>query len=229
MRGRRRAQAAASFVARLIADASLAARQVAGSFPARRTEGMSLAAPRIASASLAAAFVLASTVTPVLAGGSTAEVDAYARAAGNRRADAVRIGERLFTRVLPAQVLKVRVDGAGAHEVAGLVISGVKFHGPLSRAGFTDEVSGLVRDAFAASRVEEVDCWVTVPLPVGAHVVVTGDMAAPTSRIVFSITVRRAEGARFVDRLRRGTDVFWDPAFERSLVAQGGSGTRGQS
>jgi hypothetical protein len=178
---------------------------------------------------LAAWFVVTSTCAAARAGGSTAEVDAYARAAGNRRADAVRIGERLFARVLPAQVLKVRVDGAGAHEVAGLVISGVKFHGPLSHTSFTDEVTGLVRDAFVASRVEEVDCWATVPLPVGAHVVVTGDMAAPTSRIVFSVTVRRSEGARFASRLRRGTDVFWDPAFERALAAQGASGTRGQS
>jgi hypothetical protein len=164
------------------------------------------------------------------AGGSEAEVDAYARAAGNRHADAVALGTVLFARQRSAQVVKVRIDGAMSHEVAGLVISGVKFHAPLSQSEFTDEVIDLVHTTFAASRVEEVDVWATVPLATEAGAIVSGDMAQPTSRTVFAVSVRRAEGANFATRMRRGTDVYWDPAFVASFArsaAQGGFGSRG--
>jgi hypothetical protein len=166
------------------------------------------------------------------AGGSEAEVDAYARAAGNRRADAVALGTVLFAQRRSAQVVKVRVDGAMSHEVAGLVISGVKFHAPLSKSEFTDEVIDLVRTTFAATHVEEVDVWATVPLATEAGAIVSGDMAQPTSRTVFAVSVRRAEGADYASRIRRGTDVYWDPAFVASFArsaAQGGSGPGAQS
>jgi hypothetical protein len=166
------------------------------------------------------------------AGGSEAEVDAYARAAGNRRADAVALGTVIFAQRRSAQVVKVRVDGAMSREVAGLVISGVKFHAPLSRNAFTDEVIDLVRTTFAASRVEEVDVWATVPLATEAGAIVSGDMAQPTSRTVFAVSVRRAEGPEYASRIRRGTDVYWDPAFVATFVrsaAQGASRPGGQS
>ena len=124
----------------------------------------------------------------------------------------------------PAQIVKVRIDGQGTHAVAGLVLSGVKFHGALGRAGFENEVIDVVTSAFAASDVEEVDCWATVPFAQGARVTVTGDMAQPTSRTVFAVTVRRAERASFADRLRRGTDVFWDPRFAARLSPRGARG-----
>jgi hypothetical protein len=183
-------------------------------------------------ATLAFATLALAALPPVAAraGGSEAEVDAYARAAGNRRADAVALGTVLFARQRSAQVVKVRVDGAMSHEVAGLVISGVKFHAPLSQSAFTDEVIDLVRTTFAASRVEEVDVWATVPLATEAGAIVSGDMAQPTSRTVFAVSVRRAEGENFASRIRRGTDVYWDPAFVASFArpaAQGGFGSRG--
>lgn len=183
-------------------------------------------------ATLALATLAFATLPPVTAraGGSEAEVDAYARAAGNRRADAVALGTVLFAQQRSAQVVKVRVDGAMSHEVAGLVISGVKFHAPLSQSAFTDEVIDLVRTTFAASRVEEVDVWATVPLATEAGAIVSGDMAQPTSRTVFAVSVRRAEGENFASRIRRGTDVYWDPAFVASFArsaAQGGFGSRG--
>lgn len=191
---------------------------------------------RSVSRATAAAFALGAA----LAGGAAlasvdatvAGIDAAARAGGNRRPAAVALGRVLFRTVWPAQVTKVRIDGAGTHEVAGLILSGVKFHGALTRAGFEDEVIRLVHAAFGASRVEEVDCWATVPLPVGAHVVVTGDMAQPTSRTVFAVTVRRAESGAFAERLRRGRGAFWDPAFAARLGAAGAPGvaaTKAQS
>ncbi len=158
------------------------------------------------------------------AGGSAAEVDALARAAGNRRAAAVALGTALFQVVRPAQVTKVRVDGAGRHDVAGLVLSGVKFHEPLDREKFTAEIIDLVRSTFVASGVEEVDCWATVPLAAGARAIVSGDMAQPTTRTVFAVTVRRTELATFAQRLQRGTDVYWNPAFAARLERGAGPG-----
>ena len=97
---------------------------------------------------------------------SVADLDAAARAAGNRPREAYRLGQTLFATVWPAQIMKVRVDGAGKHEIAGLVISGVKFHRALDAAAFADQVVRLVQETFAASPVEEVDVWTTVPLPI---------------------------------------------------------------
>ncbi|MBD5634311.1 MAG: hypothetical protein IAI49_07510 [Candidatus Eremiobacteraeota bacterium] len=170
---------------------------------------------------VAIAFLVSIAFAPHLAraGGSQAEVDAIARAAGNRRADAIALGTVLFAKVRRAQVVKVRIDGAMSHEVAGLVISGVKFHGKVSRSDFTSEVIDLVRTAFAASRVDEVDCWATVPLPAGARAIVSGDMAQPTSRTVFAVTVRRMELGNFAERIRRGTGVYWNPRFSAELGA----------
>jgi hypothetical protein len=148
---------------------------------------------------------------------SAAAVDAVLRAGGNRKATATQIGRALFGTVWPAQLVKVRVDGAGSHEVAGLVISGVKFHASLDAASFTREVVMLVAQTFAASGVEEVDVWATVPLGVVPHEVVGGDLAQPTSRIVYGATVVREELATFPARLQRGDDVFWDPQWRGAL------------
>jgi len=188
----------------------------------------------LAAVTFALVSVAFAAVPPLAArsGGSEAEVDAYARAAGNRRPDAVALGTVLFAQRRSAQVVKVRVDGAMEHEVAGLVISGVKFHEPLSQSEFTDEVIDLVRTTFAASRVEEVDVWATVPLATAAGAIVSGDMAQPTSRTVFAVSVRRAEGSEYASRIRRGTDVYWDPAFVATFArsaAQGASRPGGQS
>lgn len=177
---------------------------------------------RFAPAPIVAAFAIACAagVFPagVRADDAQAVINAEARAAGNRRTDAVDLGTALLRTRWPAQVLKVRIDGFCAHEVAGLVLSGVKFHRPIDAAAFTGEVVALVERAFARSHVEEVDVWATVPLHVGEHVVVAGDNAQPTTRTVYGATVRREEAATFARRLGSGTGVFWDDAWKRSLT-----------
>jgi hypothetical protein len=172
---------------------------------------------RFAAAVAVAAVILGGGYVRADADGSSADVTAAARAGGNRKDVALRIGQALFATVWPAQLVKVRVDGAGPHEVAGLIISGVKFHARLDERAFTREVVALVSRTFAVSAVEEVDVWATIPLAVVPHEVVGGDLAQPTSRIVYAATVVRGEQATFSARLLRGDQVFWDPAWRTSL------------
>jgi hypothetical protein len=145
------------------------------------------------------------------------ELNAASRAAGNRKADATALARALLGVTWPAQVLKVRIDGAGTHEIAGLLLSGVKFHHRLAPDAFTAETVALVQRSFAASRVEEVDVWAVTPLPVTRAEVASGEYLQPTARVVYSATVRRAESATFAARLRRGAGVYWNPAWRRSL------------
>jgi hypothetical protein len=158
------------------------------------------------------ALALAATIA-----NATASLNAAARAEGNRKADAVAVGRALFATLWPAQVLKIRIDGEGTHSVAGLMLSGVKFHRRLDPKAFTDEVIALVRGTFAASTVEEVDVWATVPLPKFDQKPVNGEYLQPTDRIVYGATVLRSERSTFPARLVRGDDVFWDPGWKRSL------------
>lgn len=148
---------------------------------------------------------------------SVLELNARARAAGNRKADALALARALLAVTWPAQLMKVRIDGAGSHEIAGLLLSGVKFHTRLDAAAFTDEVVELVERSFAASAVEEVDVWAVTPLPVTREEVASGDYLAPTARVVYSATVRRAEAATFAARLRRGDGVYWDAGWRSRL------------
>ncbi|HEY8314307.1 MAG TPA: hypothetical protein VIG51_09020 [Candidatus Baltobacteraceae bacterium] len=146
-------------------------------------------------------------------------LDAGLRATGNRKATAVAIGRALFRSEWPAQVLKVYASGIDTHEVAGLTVSGVKFHERLSRPQFYDEIVALVADTFAAAPVEEVDVWATVPLSVGKGIVVTGDIAKPTSRTVFTLTVRRGEAkSALVARLRAGSGIFIDQEWAHAAL-----------
>jgi hypothetical protein len=161
---------------------------------------------------------------------SLVDLNAAERAEGNRRADAVQLGRVLLRTIWPAQVLKIRVDGAGRHEVAGLVLSGVKFHRRLDPAGFGAEVAALIRLTFTTLGVEEVDVWATVPLPYVEQTPVNGEYLQPTERIVFGATVPRSDAAAFGARLRRGDDVFWDPVWRSSLGrTQGGARGKAQS
>ncbi|MBV9973409.1 MAG: hypothetical protein JO135_08750 [Candidatus Eremiobacteraeota bacterium] len=143
------------------------------------------------------------------AGPPLSVVNAHARSFGTRRDTAVRIGEQLLTRQWRAQILRIYVDGAGSHQIAGIVLSGVKFHRPLTRALFMDEVNAIVSQTFAASPVEEVDLWCVVPIDAGKGAVVSGDLAQPTERTVFSITLRRA------GRATASRAVYWDAAWAR--------------
>lgn len=121
------------------------------------------------------------------------------------------VGRRLFATVWPAQVLKVYVDGTGSHAVAGIRISGVKFHRALDRRGFAAEVADVATQTLAAARLEEVDIYAVVPLSVGKGVVVAGDLAKPSSRTVFAVTVRRGESrSALFARLQTGRLAYWD-------------------
>ncbi len=173
----------------------------------------------VVSAVSALAIVTTLFASPVVARatGDVASVDAAARAAGNRKATAIAIGRRLFATVRPVQILKVRVDGIGSHEVAGLVLSGRKFHGPVDAGGIAAEIVAIVDETFGASDVEEVDVWITVPIAVGEHAVVAGDKAMPTTRIVYATTVLRADRATLAARLRAGTGVYWYAPWKSAL------------
>jgi hypothetical protein len=144
---------------------------------------------------------------------SVANLDATARASGSAHAIAVNVGERLFTTTWPVQVLQVIANNVDSHVVVGMRLSGVKFHEPTEQPQFDVEVSGLVQRAFATDpAIEEVDVWATVPVSVGKGLVVSGDLAMPTTRTVFAISVRRGESPdALASRLRRGTAVFLEP------------------
>jgi len=132
---------------------------------------------------------------------------------------AVTIGRALFKIRWPAQVLNVYADGFAGHDVAGLRISGEHFHHSLTREQFLQEVASLVRETFAAAPVDEVDVWASIPLRVGKDVVVAGDLARPSSRSVFTVSVRRGEpGGAFFRRLRASTGIYWDQEWARETL-----------
>lgn len=144
---------------------------------------------------------------------------AQARAEGNDRARAVVLGEALLETTWPAQVLKIRVDAVQGHRVAGITVSGTKFHGTLGVPGFLREVQQLVTTAFARAPVEEVDLWATIPVDAGKGAIVSGDLAQPTSRTVFSVTVRRADLPRLT-ALLHSDGVYWDASWLAELQQQ---------
>lgn len=144
---------------------------------------------------------------------SVAALDAAARATGNRRDVAQRIGVSIFSTRWPAEVSQISANALGGHLIVGIRILGVKFHRPMTRAEFISEVVALVEASFvAAPATEEVDLWASVPIAVTKGAVVSGDLAKPTSRTVFSISTRRGEtAARLRARLAGANDgVFWD-------------------
>ncbi len=153
---------------------------------------------------------------------SVADLDAHSRAGGNRLDIATSVGEQVFGTTWPAQVMQILANETGTHVVLGLRLSGVKFHAPLTQAGFNAEVQEVVARAFAAAPgAEEVDLWVTVPIVVGRDVVVSGDLAKPTTRTVFTISVTRAEnGSALAGRLRSGANVFLDQEWAQSAFTK---------
>jgi hypothetical protein len=148
---------------------------------------------------------------------SVADLDAHSRAGGNRLDLAMSVGEQLFNTTWPAQVLQVLANQDGTDIVLGLRLNGVKFHGTLTRDAFNREVMDLVARALrAAPAAEEVDLWVTVPITVGKGIVVSGDLAKPTTRTVFTLSVRRGETAdALAARLHSGANVFLDEEWAR--------------
>lgn len=132
---------------------------------------------------------------------------------------AVAIGRELFKTRWPAQVLNVYADGFAGHDIAGLRLSGEHFHHALTRAEFLKEVASLVKEAFEAAPVDEVDVWASVPLRVGKDVVVAGDLARPSSRSVFTVSVRRGEPQDvLLRRLRASAGIYWDQEWARETL-----------
>ena len=144
---------------------------------------------------------------------TVAELDAASRAAGNRIELAEQIGRSIFAIGWPAQVSQISANAVGTHMIVGIRVWGVKFHRPLTRAEFSAEVGKLVGKAFAAAPgAEEVDLWASVPIAVGKGVIVSGDLAKPTTRTVYSVSVRRGQKAQ---------TEFWDQDWARTAFKTG--------
>jgi len=134
-------------------------------------------------------------------------------ARGRIEGNAPDVAERVAVAVLRGRfaepVLKVRVRAVTGAAVAGIMLSGVKFHGPVSRRSFADDVAAMLERCFAADpSVSEVDVWAVVPLSTAKGAVVSGDYAVPTNRTVFSASVLRTEWERSPGSLG---DAYWDP------------------
>ncbi|HZZ00666.1 MAG TPA: hypothetical protein VFE36_13945, partial [Candidatus Baltobacteraceae bacterium] len=82
---------------------------------------------------------------------TVAELDAGARATGNRIDVAERIGDSIFRTRWAAQVSQISANALGKHVIVGVRVWGVKFHHPISRGEFLNEVASLIRTAFAAA------------------------------------------------------------------------------
>lgn len=167
---------------------------------------------------LAVALILAAARPGLAYAPSVADLDATARAAGNRIDIAQRIGRTIFLTQWPAEVSQVSANELDDHLIVGIRLWGVKFHHPLTRAEFVDEIVSLTESIFTAEpATEEIDFWTSVPIDVTQGEIVSGDLARPTSATVFSLTVRRAEPAQSLrERAMQDSDgVFWDEAWVR--------------
>ena len=152
---------------------------------------------------------------------SVAQLDAQARAAGNRIDLAKRIGEAIFATQWPAEVSQISANSLAGHLIVGIRIWGVKFHRPMTRDEFASEIAALAQTTFAVvPSTEEIDLWASVPIAVTKGEIVNGDLAKPTSRTVFSITVPRGESSESTRaRVRAGGDgVFYDSQWARSTL-----------
>lgn len=161
---------------------------------------------------------------------SVAELDAAARSAGNRRDVAEQIGTSVFATRWSAEVSQISANSLDGHLIVGIRLWGVKFHQPLTRAEFAAEVVEIVERAFAAApAVEEVDLWANVPITVARGAIVSGDLAKPTSRTVFSLSARRGENAASLRaRLSVASEgVFWDEQWARAAFEAPGAASPG--
>jgi hypothetical protein len=163
---------------------------------------------------LIAAFVFAAARSIACAHApSVADLDAAARAVGNRRDIAQSIGRAIFQTQWPAEVNQISANELDRHLIVGVRIWGVKFHHPLTRAEFVNEIVSLTQTIFsAAPDAEEIDFWAAIPIDVSKGVVVSGDLARPTSRTVFSVTVLRSESTQALHEraIDDSNGAFWD-------------------
>ena len=136
----------------------------------------------------------------------------------------MRVGEAVFKSEWPAEVFRVSADGIGTHVVVGLGLYGVKFHRPITKAEFASEVTTLVKRSFAAApEAEEVDVWTVVPVSIGKGVVVSGDLAKPTTRTVFTVALSRSAAAAVTPVSLLGHSVqYWDEEWARTAFKKAG-------
>jgi hypothetical protein len=169
---------------------------------------------------LVAGLLTAAPVAAFASSPSIATLDADARASGNRKLEAERIGEQIFAIEWPAQVMKVSANSVDDSLVVGLKVSGVKFHGPLTRTAFESEAITLIGMVLAAEpKVTEVDLWAAVPLTVGKGVIVSGDLATPTTRNVFTVSSRRGESAAaLAARVKALRGIYLDEEWARTTL-----------
>ena len=155
---------------------------------------------------------------------TVADLDAASRAAGNRKDLAMQLGDALFKTQWPAQIFRVSVDSVGSHIVVGLGLYGVKFHHAITQQEFTAEVAALVKQSFEAlPNAEEVDIWTVVPINVGKGVIVSGDLAKPTTRTVFSIAVTRKNAPSLsAPALFARSNVYWDEEWAHTAFKKAG-------
>lgn len=166
------------------------------------------------------------TLAPLAASASApsvATLDADARSGGNRKVEAEHIGGAIFAIEWRAQVLKVSANSADDSLVVGLKVSGVKFHGPMTLNAFESEMTTLIGMVFAVDpKITEVDLWAAVPLTVGKGVIVSGDLATPTTRNVFTVTARRGESAAALEaRVKALRGIYLDEEWARTTLKQG--------
>jgi hypothetical protein len=154
---------------------------------------------------------------------TVAQLDAAARAAGNRKDVADQIGISIFATRWPAEVSQVSANAVGDHLIVGIRVLGVKFHRAVTREEFETEILALVAIASgSAPQAEEIDVWASVPIEVAKGVVVSGDLAKPTSRTVFSLTTRRGESPGALKARISGNqgNVFWDEEWAQNAFKE---------
>ncbi len=155
------------------------------------------------------------------------------RIAGNapQRAEALCIA--LLERRFPEQILKVHLLAMQPTAVAGILLSGVKFHEAMNARRFQADVRSMVRTALLSDKaLDEVDVWATVPIAVGAGRPVSGDFAVPASKTVFSTAVTAKGDGSGARPLTWGAQ-YWDARWARELTpakaAPGGRAGRAES
>ncbi len=175
------------------------------------------------SLALVALLALITPAASLASSPSIATLDSNARASGNRKDIAEKIGDQLFAIEWPAQIMKVSANQAAGSLVVGLKVNGVHFHAPLTRDAFASEIVTIAGRIFATDpSVSEVDIWAAVPITVGKGVIVSGDLATPTTRDVFTVTIQRREAeAALIGRIKAGKGVYWDEEWVRTNLKQG--------
>jgi len=145
---------------------------------------------------------------------------ARSRTEGNAPDVAERVAVALLSVGFPEQILRVRVVRTAPAVVAGIMLSGVKFHEQVNRQTFAADAADMVYRTFASDpSISEVDVWAVVPIAVTAGASVSGDMAVPTTRTVFSASVRRDDWAR--DQNALGA-TYWETDFLAGGARQDG-------